>query len=125
MGKKVLMTSCSGLASFRRTGGTFRPALEPVDKIQVADPYTLRITTRGPTPTLIDRLADRYPKMLSRKAFERGVNFEREPMGTGPFKLANWDRRSGATLVRNDAYWDPAKPYLDKIQLWDNVPPGR
>lgn len=37
------------------------------------------------------------------------------PIGTGPFKFSKWDHGSSVTLVRNDAYFDPAQPKLDKL----------
>ncbi len=38
-----------------------------------------------------------------------------KPVGTGPFKLAEWKQGDFQRLVRNDDYWQPGKPYLDTI----------
>ena len=37
------------------------------------------------------------------------------PIGTGPFRLVEWDRGSHVELVRNEDYWDEGKPYLDRL----------
>ena len=37
------------------------------------------------------------------------------PIGTGPFKLAEWQRGNFIRLVCHDKYWKPSQPYLDEI----------
>ena len=37
------------------------------------------------------------------------------PVGTGPFKLAEWKRGDHLRLNRNPDYWEPGKPYLDSV----------
>lgn len=37
------------------------------------------------------------------------------PIGTGPFKFAEWKRGDYIRLVRHDQYWKPGQPYLDEI----------
>src|SRR4029079_15617137 len=38
-----------------------------------------------------------------------------EPMGTGPFALADWQKGQAITLARNEHYWGEDLPYLDEI----------
>ncbi len=95
-------------------------ALAALDQIEAVDPSTVKMTSKEASPVFIDRITDRQPIVLSKKAFDRGVDFEKEPIGTGPLKIGTWDRRSGATLVKNEAYWDSGKPYLNKVQLFYN-----
>ncbi len=38
-----------------------------------------------------------------------------KPIGTGPFKFAEWQRGNFIKLVRNEQYWKPGQPYLDEI----------
>ncbi len=39
------------------------------------------------------------------------------PIGTGPFKLAEWKRGAYIHLVKNPDYFKPGQPYLDDIYL--------
>ncbi len=38
-----------------------------------------------------------------------------DPVGTGPFKLAEWKRGNYLKLVRNPTYYEKDRPYLDEI----------
>jgi peptide/nickel transport system substrate-binding protein len=39
------------------------------------------------------------------------------PVGTGPFKLTEWQRGNFIRLSRNPDYWDTGKPYLDEVAI--------
>jgi peptide/nickel transport system substrate-binding protein len=43
--------------------------------------------------------------------------FAQNPVGTGPFRLTGFRPREGASLARNDAYWDQGRPYLDGVEF--------
>jgi peptide/nickel transport system substrate-binding protein len=43
------------------------------------------------------------------------------PIGTGPFKFAEFVRGSHIRVVRNEDYWDKGKPYLDTVVV-QNIP---
>jgi ABC-type transport system substrate-binding protein len=46
------------------------------------------------------------------------AEFAKAPAGTGPFRLAKWESRKSAELVKNAAYWDPQRmAKLDRIIL--------
>jgi peptide/nickel transport system substrate-binding protein len=38
-------------------------------------------------------------------------------VGTGPFTVSEWARDDHITFVKNPNYWQPGKPYLDKITM--------
>ena len=38
-----------------------------------------------------------------------------QPIGTGPFKFDSWSPNEQTVYVNNDSYYDPARPFLDKI----------
>jgi peptide/nickel transport system substrate-binding protein len=40
----------------------------------------------------------------------------RKPVGTGPFKLAEFKMNEGIKLVKNPDYWKKGRPYLDAIE---------
>jgi peptide/nickel transport system substrate-binding protein len=45
------------------------------------------------------------------------------PVGTGPFKFAEWKRGTSIRLVRNPEYWDGDKPYLEQL-IFQIIPQG-
>lgn len=42
-------------------------------------------------------------------------NYNRKPIGTGPFKITEWVSGDHITLTRNDRYRDPGKPRLASV----------
>ena len=49
---------------------------------------------------------------------EQGANFQKNPIGTGPYSLAEFGIGKIAKVKRRDGYWGKA-PYLDEIQFID------
>ena len=54
--------------------------------------------------------------IVPKKAAEAGADLATKPIGTGPMKLARWDRGSRITLEANPQYWGGA-PKLKELQL--------
>ncbi|WP_417674130.1 ABC transporter substrate-binding protein [Roseibium sp.] len=82
----------------------------PVSKIEAADKYTLKITTKDPAP--IDRIASSQygAYMISPKAIAMGeegtVWFnEGHDAGTGPYKVRQWEKDQHVVLEKADNYW--------------------
>ena len=46
-----------------------------------------------------------------------------KPVGTGPFKFAEWNKGSTLKVVRNENYFEKDKPYLDAI-VFQIMPQG-
>ncbi len=44
------------------------------------------------------------------------------PIGTGPFKMTNYNPGQGSSYIRNEAYWETGLPYLDgiEIKIWQD-----
>ncbi|HYG60453.1 MAG TPA: ABC transporter substrate-binding protein, partial [Symbiobacteriaceae bacterium] len=49
-------------------------------------------------------------------AKQQGDKFQRNPVGTGPFKLGKWDANQLIVLERNPDYFEKGLPYLDKVE---------
>lgn len=47
--------------------------------------------------------------------------FYTHPVGTGPYKWSSWKKGQSLTLTKNTKYWQPGKPYLNKV-VWTVVP---
>jgi peptide/nickel transport system substrate-binding protein len=47
----------------------------------------------------------------------RGDDYNRNPVGTGPFVLKSWTAGDRMVVERNPNYWDKGKPHLDRVVL--------
>jgi peptide/nickel transport system substrate-binding protein len=47
----------------------------------------------------------------------KGDDYNRNPVGTGPYILKSWAAGDRLVLERNPDYWDKGRPYLDRIVL--------
>ena len=70
------------------TGSFRKPELAAVDKIEVADPTTVRLLLKAPFSPLIAQLSDRAGMIVSPKAAkEAGDKFGLKPVCAGPYKF--------------------------------------
>jgi peptide/nickel transport system substrate-binding protein len=84
-----------------------------IETVEALDANTLKITLKSPYAPFISVLTDRAGMMVSKEAVEKlGEEFERKPVGTGPFVVQEWTAKSQVVLKRNESYWDQGKPYL-------------
>jgi peptide/nickel transport system substrate-binding protein len=85
-----------------------------VKSIEALDPYTLRVITVTPAPDFLkEDILNIY--VASKHVAAEGKELETAAIGTGPFKLKQFDKTAGWTSVRNDAYWMKGVPYLDGV----------
>lgn len=91
--------------------------LDNIDKAEATDPYTVRVTTKRPDADFLSNIAYRYAAIVSKTYVANGGDLSKAPMGTGPFKLMNYQRDSTALAVRNTSSWLKNGPYLDGIKL--------
>jgi len=100
--------------------------LELLEAIETPDPYTLKLHFTKPYPFL--RVAftgstGRAATILSPRAVrEKGKAYGRSPVGTGPFKFAEWKEGDYILLEKNPNYWETDTsggklPYLDKVLI--------
>lgn len=83
----------------------------------VADPTTLKITLTSPVPNYAQSIITSTLNWTAApKALEKGrAEFDKNPIGAGPFTLKTWTRQATMELVKNQKYWDSPRPYLDGI----------
>jgi peptide/nickel transport system substrate-binding protein len=68
-----------------------------------------------PQPSLLAMLASGYTPIYPCHATP--AQQRTKPIGTGPFKLAEFSQNEMIRLVKNPDYWKPGRPYLDEIDL--------
>jgi ABC-type transport system substrate-binding protein len=93
----------------------------PIAGLQALDRYTLRFRLAAPRPRFLETLAtgDLYGA-VAREVVERyGADIPAHPVGTGPFRLAQWRRSSLIVLERNPGYRErfyDAEPAADDAE---------
>jgi peptide/nickel transport system substrate-binding protein len=70
------------------------------------------VSPNGNLPYLVS--SDNPQTVITPKAFASGMTLDKAPNGTGPWKLQQYDAKTGATYVRNDAWWG-GKTKLDSV----------
>ena len=76
----------------------------------------MTISYATPRPLLLYAIANHYSAQFEENQFDENSNFTGLPIGTGPFKLVDWQRDQYAVLERNENYWGE-KPTLTKITV--------
>lgn len=71
------------------------------------------ITTKAPYPELVSELASPFSAIYDTKA---DGNINKKPVGTGPYKIKDYQQSQSIKLDRNDDYWQ-GKPKLDHIKV--------
>lgn len=56
-----------------------------------------------------------FPKSAGKPEDMKNWAYNRKPIGTGPFKVDEFVTGDHITLSKNANYWEPGKPYLDKV----------
>jgi peptide/nickel transport system substrate-binding protein len=89
--------------------------LLPIVEVNPIDDHTVQIVTDGPYGPLLNIMSLIYATcVVSPTAVEKsGEDFGRNPVGTGPFKFAEWKSNDSITIERFDDYWGD-KALLDK-----------
>lgn len=95
-----------------------RSVLSMVEKVEALDPLTVKFTLSMPFADLPFSAAHANARILSRAATEAPLaELDTKANGTGPFKLETYDSASIVRLVKNEAYYQPGKPYLDAVEM--------
>lgn len=86
--------------------------------VKVIDRYTVAIELTQPDATIFHVLALNFSSIVPKEEVEKwGADFGKHPVGSGPFKLAEWTLGQRVVLERNKDYYEPGLPYLDKIVM--------
>jgi len=95
--------------------GTVNPHPEyfrGIAKIDTPDAATITMSLKDVDALFIAHLAEGDAVMLPMKSY---ADAKSNPIGTGPFIFVKWERGDRVEMARNEKYWNPALPYLDKV----------
>lgn len=95
-------------------GAPRRSLYTPIAEITSSSPYEVTFILAQPYAPILQYLD--MGIVPSDVAERLGENFGDQPVGTGPFKLAEWNRGATIRLVANDAYFK-GRPSIDEVVI--------
>jgi len=107
---QVIMTPNNGALDT----GSFKS----IDAVECPDPNTAVIKFkdfRADWIRFFSGIGYIFPKNAGKPEELKTWAYNRKPIGTGPFKVDEFVTGDHITLSRNDNYYIPGKPYLDKV----------
>ena len=92
------------------------PLEAAVESIEAADEKTVVITLKEAYTPFFAELANFANGILPKDFGGRTEEeFFKNPVGTGPFVVSEWDPAGDLTFVKNAYYWQEGKPYIDRL----------
>ena len=95
-----------------------------IAKVEAVDKYTVKITTTTPYAGLLYDLGYHYNYIMPKGPLAAKNDFNKNPIGTGPYKLTNWVYGNELTFEAFDNYFDPAHKPKIKTLKFTVVPEG-
>jgi peptide/nickel transport system substrate-binding protein len=93
-----------------------KPELAAIDKIEVADPLTVRLLLKNPFSPLIAQLSDRAGMIVSPKAATAaGDKFGLNPVCAGPYKFVERVQQDRIVVDKFADYWDAKNVFIDMV----------
>jgi len=91
--------------------------VKSLDSIKVIDPLTVTVTLKNPFAPFLAAIATGYGSIYPREACAAaGKDWAQKPIGTGPFKVAKWERDSIIVLEKNPNYFEKGLPIPDRVE---------
>ena len=85
-----------------------------VEKVDATDPQTVVFHLKFATPAFLPAIASPFNWVYKKAILDKDPHwYEKNVMGTGPFKFEHYETGQSVTGVRNPDYYDPNLPYLD------------
>ncbi|WP_224553289.1 glutathione ABC transporter substrate-binding protein GsiB [Pectobacterium versatile] len=87
-----------------------------IDKTEVVDDLTVKITLKTPFSAFVNNLAHPAAVMISPAALKQyGKDIGFHPVGTGPYRFVAWNQTDFVKVEKFSGYWKAGLPKLDSI----------
>jgi len=86
-----------------------------IEKIECPDDFTAEVYFLDVYAPYLRLFSYIIPKGAGDLAALDTWEYNRAPIGTGPWMVAQWEAGDNITLVKNPNYREPGKPYLDSV----------
>src|SRR5262245_35196622 len=82
-------------------------SFQPIDRVEVVDPFTARVHTKKPWPIFVAAMYFRQASMYPPKAYaEKDPAFiSKNPIGTGPYRFLRWSKDEEIVLEAVPDHW--------------------
>lgn len=91
-----------------------------LEAVETPSPHTVVFRLSYPYPAFMSALAPLLMPVLPKHVYGTGQDIKKHPanlrpVGCGPFAFVEWQRGRHLILERNDRFFIPGRPYLDRI----------
>lgn len=105
-----------------RAASVWKGYMAPVESLTVPDEHTVVVTYKEPfAPALMAWTVGILPRHVYGGGDLAQSPANKEPIGTGPYKLQRWEPGKRLLLAANDSWWY-GRPYIDSIELLVDIP---
>lgn len=103
------------------TASPHRSKFAPITEIRTPDAYTVEIETADPFAPLLSYLTNTRTgsQIVPKHLLENGTpeDFATNPVGTGPFKLQNYEPGASLQLVAHGEYFEQGLPKVQTVDI--------
>lgn len=101
-----------------KTASPARPNVGPIADVTASDDLSVVFHLSGAYADLPIALAYTNAKIIPAPIASGGLDqLARKAVGTGPFKLQEYEPDRRVLVVRNEQYFDAPRPYLDRVEV--------
>lgn len=101
-----------------KTGSPARQNIGPIADVVSLSDDTVTFKLSSPFADLPIALSHPNAKVVPASIIEKGMGIlARESFGTGPFKLTQFESERVVVASRNERFYDPERPYLDRVEV--------
>ena len=103
-------------------GSPYEYIFRDLDQIAVPDTSTITFTFTRPAAHFLAAMAPRWTGIVPKEFVEvQGLQgMKTNTLGSGPFKLVEWNPQQQIVIARNENYHESPLPYLDEI-VWTPI----
>jgi len=98
------------------------PAVRPIESVDQVDELTAQVNLSSSWAAFPVVLASQIGYVVAPSEFAAGEDGRRNPVGTGPFRFAEWVPDNHLTVEKNEDYWRQDSegrqlPYLNEVEF--------
>jgi len=92
---------------------SLKDQMDVVENVEATGEHEVTVTLSRPDNSWLYAMTTQVGAMFDTEGTD---DLASEPIGTGPYEFAAWDRGTDLTLERHEDYWGPA-PFFDEVTL--------